>query len=100
MPPGLCDRLGRSFDQWLELAIGGQGKPLNDRAVQDALAAFYFSEIVTEPATPSPVTSTLPSPRSSAAPPQPRPGKTPAGQDSEARIHHFKVTIATLRSNP
>jgi hypothetical protein len=36
----------------------------------------------------------------SAAPPQPRPGKTPAGQDSEARIRHFKVTIATLRSNP
>jgi len=36
----------------------------------------------------------------SAAPPQPRPGKTPAGQDREARIRHFKVTIATLRSNP
>ena len=36
----------------------------------------------------------------SAAPPQPRPGKTPAGQDPEARIRHFKVTIATLRSNP
>jgi hypothetical protein len=36
----------------------------------------------------------------SAAPPQPRPGKTPAGQDREARIPHFKVTIATLRSNP
>jgi hypothetical protein len=27
-------------------------------------------------------------------------GKTPAGQDREARIHRFKVTIATLRSNP
>jgi hypothetical protein len=26
----------------------------------------------------------------SAAPPQPRPGKTPAGQDPEARIRHFK----------
>ena len=36
----------------------------------------------------------------SAAPPQPRPGKTPAGQDPEARIRHFKVITATLRSNP
>ena len=36
----------------------------------------------------------------SAAPPQPRPGKTPAGQDPEARIRHFKVSTATLRSNP
>ena len=36
----------------------------------------------------------------SAAPPQPRPGKTPAGQDPEARIRPFKVTTATLRSNP
>ncbi len=35
----------------------------------------------------------------STAPPQPRPGKTPAGQDPEARIRHFKVTVATLRSN-
>ena len=26
--------------------------------------------------------------------------KPPAGQDPEARIRHFKVTIATLRSNP
>jgi hypothetical protein len=25
--------------------------------------------------------------------------KTPAGRDPEARIRHFKVTIATLRSN-
>jgi hypothetical protein len=31
---------------------------------------------------------------------KPRQGKTPAGQDPEARIRHFKVTIAMLRSNP
>lgn len=31
---------------------------------------------------------------------QPRPSKAPAGQDREARIRHFKVTTATLRSNP
>jgi len=28
----------------------------------------------------------------SAAPPQPRPGKAPAGQDPEARIRRFKST--------
>src|ERR1700730_8412021 len=30
----------------------------------------------------------------------PRRGKTPAGQDREARIRLFKVITATLRSNP
>ena len=28
----------------------------------------------------------------SVAPPQPRPSKTPAGQDPEARIRHFKLS--------
>jgi hypothetical protein len=36
MPPGLCDRLGRSLDQRLELAIASQGKVLSDRGGQDS----------------------------------------------------------------
>ncbi len=38
MPPGLCDRLARSFEQRLELAIGGQGELLGDRSRQNPIA--------------------------------------------------------------
>ena len=43
MPPGLCDRLGRSFDLRLEFAIGGQGKPLSDRSGHDSLALAHLA---------------------------------------------------------
>jgi hypothetical protein len=48
MPQGLRDGLGRSFNQRLELAIGGQGKLLDDRGGQNALAISEVSHIIAE----------------------------------------------------